>query len=240
MEEKKKITSFQAEIDKLLGAKRKLIEEIDQFFIKTGIWEALKRELSSNAPPLTVPIKEKYIHKRFQLDQFFDPIEKKIDFCKNAIEILKRYGVNLLSIRIKPKNFVILLWANVMKNKKGKIDFKNMQLLFNWFLKTRGWSSYFSGCPSISANTPKLTYNKYVTFAKNDMYDDLAFVMYIDCFFDITDLLKRMFPNPLDYMKIQAKGIASIAKSNLGVSIGNKRTKSEEDTIPVKKRKKNG
>jgi hypothetical protein len=72
------------------------------------------------------------------------------------------------------------------------------------------------------------------------MYDDLAFVMYIDCFFDITVALKSLFPNPLDYMKIQAAGVASIAKLNLGISVGNKRAESEEDTIPVKKRTKNG
>jgi len=240
MEEKKKIKSFQAEIDKIMGAKRKLIEEIDQFFIKTGIWAALKRKLSDNAPPLTDAIKREYIHKRFKLDQFYDPIEKKIDFCKNAIEILKRYGVNLLSIRIKPKNFVILLWAKVMKNRKGRIDFKNIQLLLNWFLKKKGWSRYFCGSLWISAATPELTYNKYIAFAKNDLYDDLTSVMYVDCFVDIIDRLKRMFPNPFDYMKIQAEGIASIAKMNQGVSIGNKREKSGEDTFPVKKRTNNG
>lgn len=240
MEEKKKITSFQKEIDKIVGAKRKLIEEIDQFFIKTGTWEAFKRELSSNAPPLTVAIKEEYIQKRFMLDQFFDPIEKKIDFYKNAIEILKRYGVNLLSIRIKPMNFIILLWAKAMKDKKGEIDFKNIQLLLNWFLKTKGWSSYFSGSQSISANTPELTYNKYIAFAKSDLYDNLTFIMYVDCFVDITDRLKRMFPDPLDYMKIQAAGVASIAKTNLGILIGNMKEKSKKEAIPVKIRTNNG
>ena len=216
-EDKKEIDVLQNKAEKLRSAKSKLIENIDQFLIDTDVWEEIKKKYPDMDLKWTPKKREKFIIKYFNLNQFFKSIDERIENINYKIKFLEIYGVKLKKIRIKPRNFIILLWSYVMIKGKNEedVDFKNISALFNWFSINKNWKTFFKGPELISPKSPKLTYYKYKKYSKSEIYDNLAFYFYIMCFPDIAEPLIRMFPNPFELSKLELKGTYEIAESEL-------------------------
>jgi hypothetical protein len=216
-EAKKEINVLQNKVKKLRSAKSKLIENVDQFLIDTDIWEGIKSKYPDMNLKWTPKKREKFIIRYFNLNQLLKTVDERIENINHKVKFLEIYGLKLKKIRIKPRNFVFLLWSNVMIKGKNEedVDFKNINALFNWFSINKNWKTFFKGPELISPETPKLTYYKYVKYSKSKLYDDLAFYFYVMCFPDIAEPLIRMFPNPLELSKLDAKGIYKIPESKL-------------------------
>jgi len=212
---KKNIRDYQTRINKLRQAKKRTVEYLDQFMANTRIWEAIKkrRKEEKNVDTKSSPTnRERIVINLFNLSRYFDFIDKQIVQLSNSIDILRKYGPNIQSIRIKQMNFVLLVWTFAMKKKDGSIDFENIYRLITWFLNKLECKEYFNYRTSISIKTPQLTYNKYIRYSKNNKYENLAFLIFNDYMDNITIMIKNDFPNPVDYLKVKAQTIAQIAK----------------------------
>lgn len=216
-EAKKEIKVLQDKIKKLKSSKDKLIENIDQFLMDTDILDGIKIKYPELNLKWTTENRKKFIVKYFNINQFFKPIDERVDRIDYKVKFLELYGPRITRLRIRPRNFVMLVWSNVMTKEKneGDVDFENISALLNWLSVNRNWKFFFEDSLLISPQTPKLTFNRYVKFLKDDFYKELAFYYYVMCFPDIAEPLIKMFPNPLELSKQEAKGIYKITENKL-------------------------
>ena len=214
---KKEIKTLQEKINKYTSAKRKLIENIDQFLIDTDIWKVMKKIHPDENIKWTTNHRKKFIMKHFSLNPYFDTVNELIESIKRRIKYLEIVGYKGIILRIEPRNLIILVWSFAMKKgeKEEDIDFKNIQILLNLFSERKGWRNYFKKTELISEKTPELTHNKYIKYAKDKKYKDFAFLIYFLCFEDITEELKRIFPDPLEHLNFQLEAMAEIAAQEI-------------------------
>ena len=210
---KREIKTLQEKINKYTSAKRKLNENSDQFLIDTDIWKVIKKIHPDENIKFTTNYRKKFIMKHFNLNPYFDTVNELIGSTKRRIKYLEIVGYKGIILRIKPRNLIILVWSFAMKKgeKEEDIDFKNIQILLNLFSGKKGWRNYFKKPELISEKTPELTYNKYIKYPKDKKYKDFAFCIYFLCFEDITEELKRIFPDPLEHRNFQLEAMAEIA-----------------------------
>jgi hypothetical protein len=219
---KKEINELLYRAKKLEIAKRKIIENVDQFLIDTNTWEGIKRNYPDLNIKWTTEKRERFIISDFNLNKFFRSINEQIEKINKRIKFLELYTTQAPDTRIKPRNFIILVWSKVMIEKENEenIDFINISALLNWFSVNKNWSSFFKSTELISFETPELTYSKYIKYAKNKKYEKLSTLEYILCFPDVAESATRMFPNPLDYLKIELEGRYRILKKELEGTFG--------------------
>jgi len=155
----------------------------------------------------TAKKREKFIIKYFNLKDFFEDLDGQIKRIEKRIKFLELYTGDAPIMRINPRNFLILVWSHIMRDKRNeeKIEFGDIAALLNWFSLHRKWSTLFESKKIISPQTPRLTYNKYIKFAKNDKYEELSTLKYNFCFPDIAEAIEKYIPNPLDYIKIETE-----------------------------------
>jgi len=201
---KKEIALLEARVRKLKAAKARLIENIDQFLKDADIWEGIKRGYPELGIKWTPDNREKFIVSNFQLVRFLKIIDDRIEKINRRIGFLQIYtkfpGKRL---RITPRNLIILIWSKVMlkEGNKEKIDFENVAILLNWFSLNKNWADMFKTTKLVSSETPRLTYHKYIKFAKNEKYDLLSTYLYIESFPDISERMIHMFPDPFELVK---------------------------------------
>lgn len=221
---KNKIKALQGKIDRYQTATRKLIENIDKFLTDTDIWERYKKSTSGGDIKLTTDKRRKFITNNFGLTPFFETIKEQIKKNIKTIKFLEIIGYREEKIRISSLNLIILLWSYAMQKRKKEIstelnendiDFDNIHTLIRWFCLQDNWKNFLKPGHLISVNTPRLTFNKYIKYAKKDWYKELAFSLYIECFEVNIEELKELFPNPSDYVKIQADAMQLVTKKQV-------------------------
>lgn len=206
------------EIDKLNTAKRRLIENIDQFLIETDIWTGIKNEYPELNIRWTPDKKEEFLVENFQLDRFFKIVDDKIEKIKRRKKYFEIFSaIPAHRLRIAPRNLIILVWSQVMRdpNEEDKIEFENIGILLNWFSINKNWANMFKSSKLVSPKTPELTYNKFIKFAKDDKYYELSNYLYADFFLDIALPLVQIFPNPLDLVRHEIGSKKSLALNKL-------------------------
>lgn len=141
---------------------------------------------------------------------------------EDNIKFLERYGFTLNGqrIRIDPSTLLILIWSFAMQveGKKGSRDFENMQVMLLWFSQKKNWGEFFGKILALSKETIRLTYERYIKYPKDrgEDYRDLAILLYSICFLEVDNRIKKFFPDPFDYVKMQVEGMYRLALREKG------------------------
>ena len=194
-------------IRQLRNLKRKILELIDKYLSDINFYKySLKGTLPKNLTGVskwTKENREKFIIKKFKIEQLFSiidlQIEHQIGFAAIAEIDALLWGVEW-PIRLKPLNFVLLIWSYTMKRRKN-VDWINMGELLSWFsnnVKERNLSNFFDfdKGDSYLPGKLRLSKNKY----KSSKYDKLASSIYMNNFKNVKEK-KRKYSKIINTIK---------------------------------------
>ena len=195
-------------IRQLRNLKRRILELIDKYLSDINFYKySLKGTLPKNLTGIskwTSENREKFIRKKFKIEQLFFIVDELIEH-QIMFEALSEMDALLWGVewpmRLKPPNFLILIWSSAMKKGK-KPDWINMENLLNWFSKNLDEVNIldFFGlekCNAPSSETLRLTRNKY----KSSKYDKLASSIYMNNFKNVKEK-KRKYPKIINAIKV--------------------------------------
>lgn len=195
-------------IRQLRNLKRRILELIDNYLSDINFYKySLKGTLPKNLTGIskwTSENREKFIIKNFKIEQLFSIVDELIEH-QIMFEAISEMDALLWGVewpmRLKPPNFLILIWSSAMKKGK-KPDWINMENLLNWFSKNLDEVNIldFFGlekCNAPSSETLRLTRNKY----KSSKYDKLANYTYINTFKNVKEE-KKKYPKYINMIKL--------------------------------------
>jgi len=176
--------------------KSRVIENIKQLLIKTDIWEVIKKE---RADIQILATKEnEFIINKLNLKVLFEVLEKRIGRLENDLKLLDKvhYKIPVKKLNINTCTLTILVWSLAMKveDKINYDDFQFISELIEWFSINKKWNQFFERIPQLSKDTIRISYRRHMK--NTGRYKEIANMFYINCFSEITDELKSIFPNP--------------------------------------------
>lgn len=196
-------------IRQLRNLKRKILELIDKYLSDINFYKySLKGTLPKNLTGIskwTSENRDKFIIKNFKIEQLFSIIDLQIEH-QIAFESIAEIDASLWGIespmRLKPSNFLILIWSYAMKE-RNKVDWINMEKLLSWFsnnVKETDLSNFFDfdKGDSYQPETLRLSRNKY----KSSKYDKLANYIYINTFKNVKEEFKKKYPGFINTIKL--------------------------------------
>jgi len=200
---------LQAErIRQLRNLKRKTLELIDKYLSEINFYKySLKGTLPKNLTGIskwTSENRDKFIIKNFKIEQLFSIVDELIEH-QIMFETISEMDALLWGVewpmRLKPLNFVVLIWSYAMK-KRNKVDWINVGELLSWFSKEAKETAFsnffdFDKEDSYLPGTLRLARNKY----KSSKYDKLANYIYINTFKNVKEE-KKKYPKYINMIKL--------------------------------------
>lgn len=196
-------------IKQLENIKRKILELMDKFLTDINFYRnSLKAMHAKNLTGIskwTTENREKFIIKNFKIEQLFSIINKQIQH-QMTFEAMSEIDGSVWGVespmRLKPLNFLVLVWSYAMKKGK-KVDWINMENLLKWFskkAKNPALSSFFEFDKGerYPPEILRLSRNKY----KNSKYDKLAHYIYKSLFKDAKEELRKEYPEIINRLKL--------------------------------------
>jgi hypothetical protein len=210
---KKKKSIITEKIEKIEREKSTIIDNIKRFLTETDIWDVVKKQRKDSKEQLTEDEENNLIVETFNLGFAYNLIERRTQLLTNRLEKIEklRYKTPIKNIRIEAHTLIILVWSLAMRReeKSNYNDFEMIRTLLDWFAVNTEWKKFFEHIPIPDKDAIKTTYLRYMkpTNPRREMYKKTAFMFYMDCFQEVTPLLKSMFPNPFDYAKWEYENI---------------------------------
>jgi hypothetical protein len=200
-------------ISKLKGIKRKILELIDNYLSDINFYKySSKGTLYKKVTGIskwTTEKRAKFIIKNFKIEQLFSIIDELIEH-QIAYMAASEFDASLMGVespmRLKPLNFLVLIWSYAMKE-RNRVDWINMEQLLLWFSKEFENTdlSYFFDFKKKDSYPPeklRLSRNKY----RNSKYDELANYIFINFFKNAKKKFKKEYPKIINWWELMYVG----------------------------------
>lgn len=190
-------------IKELQDLKEKILALLDDFMSKINFYKKCTRFKIitdiTGVSKWSTQERKKFIIKNYKLDQLFTIIDRQINFYQAIDFKLEMEGVlwgieSLSQLKLKPINFLVLVWNFAMK-KENKVDWINMEKLLIWFSENVDEKALpdFLNSDNLRTYSPEIlrsTRNKY----NNSRYEKLAHYLYQNFFKNAQDDFKKKYP----------------------------------------------